>query len=799
MAFLLDSLKQKFSKDQEEEKGFSDMNYLIGNTSGMDIGQDVPSPLDQRIGRMAQIGGEIMEVQITNPATFQIDRPELFNVINQLDLDITLHGDPNIGFAGAYATRSQGAAGYNIVHRYFHRYIDQLAAFKYEVQQRDDLDFEVGYVNMHASNETIPPMEERLASDISVDPFGEQTIDIADRGKQFNIFRNEEFMENMFDYWFLEVIEQPWQYYRQVFSDKSEDFRREWRDAREEIADSHYTGDLVQDVEDKVGLIQTAQQVDQGVETTFLDYCGEAEFSPFTIDQQTVRGGSRTITISTLADLQDIGRRGLFSQIRMLSRDLHRIRSGNVESEEITQNAGKIEAALNDVIDRLWGMNGHDTDLSVEAKESALTRNYDIERSQIFEQAEDKAEDAAREAFAHEDWDVRREILENLASGRPRDEFLKESAIFLRIMPAWMQTADASYGEKHPGWDAPKFIWEAIVDDTFDGYEEYQEYLNESRENVLNVLAAVGCCYIWGHFTQNPNKFTQDAFKTNGFEPPELKDGDEGIYTWVEWMNKFELKINLEAMFGDPGQLRRVWRPKDIAVACRAINKTAEKQSEDWAEEYKGAIAKFTIDMEHTSSYGVDPFREIETLIEQEKEMAKEGKTGANPEKPLADIIKTYHLTKPGWEQQSGHRHGPFARGDATLYKWLYRLVENGFARNPEEKGIVMFEVGGEYREEMYVIRVAMDMIQRGITPDDLDPDRVPLEGNYENVEQELLGRFFGMDRPNFNREWAKIEEHAFDPLKGLLETTEFDHTWSSRAAIERDNRPAEWKEEEYK
>jgi len=55
------------------------------------------------------------------------------------------------------------------------------------------------------------------------------------------------------------------------------------------------------------------------------------------------------------------------------------------------------------------------------------------------------------------------------------------------------------------------------------------------------------------------------------------------------------------------------------------------------------------------------------------------------------------------------------------------------------------------------------------------------------------------MDKSTYDREWAKIEEHAFDPLAGLLEAEQFDYTWSSQAAIQNDNRPQDWMGEEYR
>ncbi|MFB6292452.1 MAG: hypothetical protein ABEI58_03590 [Candidatus Nanohaloarchaea archaeon] len=797
MAFLLDTLAEKFSGEEGDSDGFGDMNYIVGNTSGMDIGE-VPSPLDQRIGRMSQIGGSLMEVQITNPATFQIDRPELINVISQLDLDLTFHGDPNIGFTAAYRTRGQGVTGYNIVHRYFKRYLEQLASFKYEIEQRQEAgeidDFRVGYVNMHASNEMIPPREERLASDVAVDPFGLSITNIND-DKTPNIYKNENFLEKLFEYFFLEVVEQPWRQYEGIFSDIDDDFREKWTKKKGETAKEVY-GQRATTFDDRAALLQIAANVDQGLDTYFLE-----KVEDWPLENPVKIGGDEEeepVTAETLGEVADATSvpmgRGYFNSPRQLMRDVYNIK------DEISSSAHQtVKNALSDLIDQMWE---EEDAISVEGKIRSLARHYDIQQSSILEEAEEDVHDAAKKAFSKPE---NHRILENLVRGRYRDDFNKESSIFFHILPAWMQHADEQY-ENHEGWRGPKFLWENIVetedgDPYWDSWDEFEEFLNERRENELNVIAAVGACFIWGHFTQVDNEFEQAVFDTDSIDDlPELKEGEKGDYTWIEWMNKFGLKLNIEAMFGGPGELRRVWRPKDIAITCHAINQTAERESEEWAESYEGPPAKFTIDMEHTSSYGVDPLREVELLIDQEESMAEEGAVEGDPDKPLANIVKTYHLTKPGWEQQQGHRHGPFARGDTTLYKWLYNLVDAGFARNEDDPGIVMFEVGGEYREEMYVIKVAMDMIQRGIEPDDLDPNKVPVSGDFENVEQELIARFFGLDKPNVNREWAKIEEHAFDPLKGLLEAQEFDYTWSSQAAVEQGgNRPNEWKGEEYK
>ncbi len=818
MAFLIDSIKKKL-KTEDTEGELTDLHYQVGNTSGLDVGQ-VPSPLDQRIGRMAQIGGGIMEIQISNPATFQIDRPELMNVINQLGFDdITLHGDPNIGFTGAYATRGQGVQGYNIVHRYFKRYLEQMASFRWEMtEQRGDEDglFDVGYVNMHASNESIPPREERLASDISVDPFGERLRDISDDGKDYNIYRNREFMKKLFDYFFIPNVDQPGQIYEGIFSDFSDEFRDEWNDAKEEIVDGYFEN-RTQDTEERIDVVQTANQIQGGVSRTFREEAENYGIGPYNMagdEEDADNIDNLAQLIQTVASIQQQTPRDL---LRPLGDVLYQLREGQVQGidlqEIIDYDYEEVREAVDEVItERLWGINGGDSIISVNAKTRSIVSKIDeITESQIYQKAAERPElkEAAKElAFASEDWEnIRKPIMENLVQRLFRDEIIQEANIFFQIMPAWMQTAEVD-GE------VPQFIWENVLRQSFEEsdevegdqpyfeeHEDFEAFLDERRENELDVIAAVGACYIWGHFTQSEDKFEEEAFEQTVIESENYEEPDlENPYTWIEWMNKFGLKINIEAMFGSPGELNRVWRPKDIAIVCHAINRQARY---DLGEDYRDNLVKFTIDMEHTASYGVDPWQEMEKLIRNEKELARDyPELDIDPDKPLAKIVKTYHLTKPGWEQQQGHRHGPFTRGDETLYYWLYHMVKNGFARNEKDEARIIFEVGGEYREEMYVTRVAMDMIKRGIAPDELDEilAEIPTDGEFETVEQELVARFFGMDKGSYHREWAKIEEHAFDPLDGLLQARSFDDTFSSQGAIEQGQaRGGQWKSEEYR
>lgn len=863
MAFLIDSLKEKFGVKEDEIDGFSDMNYAVGNTSGLDVGQ-IPTPIAQRVGDQAQIGGSVMEVKISNPSTFQIEKPELVNTIEQLGIDISLHSEMSVGYCSPYKTRGTQSQGFEPVHDYFTRYLRELARFKNEVETREDLTFNISRINPHASTSLLPPTDERMASDVGLDPFGYEISELEDSprpGSGKNIYDNPEFMKKFYHTFILDEVNEPYQIY-QLFSRFSPKFRDQyWRESQakacnnfwEEIEDfATINGfDQADPIQEKIAMLQSVRMADQGVGSEWREI-----FNKKTLNNSYSLGGDYQ-ELNSLAgaweflasfapeenplevgnfDHQKFGRNALQSMDACYY-ELKKVTNSNVDTsllpEEIPfeQIVEDVIDSLEKAMDRLWKGSGDDLFLiSVQAKLSALNSRLDIQETEILERAqsieEDELEDAVEKVISGEEKDEFFEVPGD--SGKtPSDEYedmldslmnsfeqslWMESNLYYRIIPAWMTSATNST-EDHEGWSAPEFIWKAIVErrwgdeidiDFTDPFKEngYFENLYEKREFMMDVAAASAACYIWGHFTQKKSEFR--------IEDDEYLDDIYTRETWVEWMNRFGIGVNLETMAGSSQELFKLWRPKDIAVAARAINMTADKifneKDMEWNEELHGSIAKFTIDMEHVASLGADPWQEMEKFIDQEKQLAtdrefRDYNLDIDSDKPLADILRMFHLMKPGVESQQGTRHGPFVRGDMTLYTWLYKCVEAGFTRTGDgEKAYVMFEQADEKAETTYTTRIAMDMIQLGLKPSEVSPDKVdPSKRNYESKEEALIARFFGMDKAGYNREWAKIEENAFAPLEGLLEAEQFDHTFSGKAALENDNRPQEWMEEEYK
>ncbi|NMJ77316.1 hypothetical protein GLU64_02810 [Nanohaloarchaea archaeon] len=855
MSFLLDFM-ENLKPDEEGEddtEGFPDMNYVVGNTSGMDVG-NIPAALGQRIGDQAQLGGSVMEVQIYNPSTFKIEKEEIYSSVQQLGLDISLHSEPNLGFASAYKTRGQQAQGFETAQAYFKRYLNQLAIFKKEKHNRDDLDFEITRINPHMSTSPIPALQERMASDVGLDIFGYPVNEYDDSAREQrnresqNIYANNDFLRRMY-YTFVKkrAVNQEFQLFNSFFSRYSDKFDRIFRDAKRKAADEFYDRGLEDQSEDerleiKIALVSTAQRQDFGVEGAWLDILEEEFDEPVELKEPIGEEDPRQPTIETvenLSDVDDLLQQSRLTLLNRLSSSVYKIENkefplvqSESDKEEIKEKALD---AINKKLDKLWRGNGDKFLISVQGKIGALQNYLDINQQRIVDQATQKeAVDFDRDNSKI--WTLD-EAAEEVMVGNPEffqdiqgaevseryDQMLKfifeqfqqamwmESNLFYFIIPAWMTSADYS-NDRHSGWDSPKFIWKTLVLDRWgDEYDidlknpgkqnGYFEALENSREFREDVAGAVGACYVWGHFTQK-----KSDFEISG---EDHVDDDSGKYTFVEWMNKYGIGVNFEAMDGDPQQRLKVWKPRHIVAGARAINMTARRQARNQGLGGRDEInpvldecpAKFTIDMEHTASFGVNPWSEMSDLIEQETRIAERNDFDAavNEDKPLAKILRNYHLMKPGVESQRGSRHGPFDRGDMILYRWLFKLVEAGFTRNPEEKATVMYEQGDEKAETTYMARITMDMIELGIEPENVDPVNVSTDGDYDSREEALIAKFFGIDESSTAAEWAKIEQHAFDPLDGLLEAEQFDYTFSSVAALSNDNNPRDFQNEEYR
>ncbi|RLI96550.1 MAG: hypothetical protein DRO99_04250 [Candidatus Aenigmatarchaeota archaeon] len=198
-----------------------------------------------------------------------------------------------------------------------------------------------------------------------------------------------------------------------------------------------------------------------------------------------------------------------------------------------------------------------------------------------------------------------------------------------------------------------------------------------------------------------------------------------------------------------------LWHPKQLYAAIKVIREEVDNRVwmlEDW---------------EHLATQGLDPIDEFEKLV------------GIAPD--MGEITLAVHANAPN----PMHSHIPLELGDIRIYKLLYYMRKTGFGK--DRKAYVIFERGGEkdpYQKSVAVLRLATRFLEQ-----DIHPDELPEE-------------YFGMKGPtagDFHRQKAIMQDHAWEPLKDLLEIPEEEWTFLSQSAIKKGKKPDAWKKGEFR
>jgi hypothetical protein len=131
------------------------------------------------------------------------------------------------------------------------------------------------------------------------------------------------------------------------------------------------------------------------------------------------------------------------------------------------------------------------------------------------------------------------------------------------------------------------------------------------------------------------------------------------------------------------------------------------------------------------------------------------------------------------------HAHEPLELGDIRIYQLLWYLRVTGFGK--KVPGYILYERGGgqdPFQHSVEVLRLCVKFLEKDVEPDEL-PDE-----------------YFGMKGPVAGDEIRQrqiIMDHAYDPLKDLLEMSEEDWTFLSQSAIKKGKRPEQWKKAEFR
>jgi len=273
------------------------------------------------------------------------------------------------------------------------------------------------------------------------------------------------------------------------------------------------------------------------------------------------------------------------------------------------------------------------------------------------------------------------------------------------------------------------------------------------REFKEFFYAVVGAKFLQGHL-EALDKWLKDVFIKE--EIADIKDPKE----------RSELeKIAKDIMFAveipdarDPTHagLFLLWHPKQIYAAVKVIRESMGNdrvwQLQDW---------------EHLATQGLDPIKEFDDLVDICPDMG--------------EITIAAHANAPN----PMHAHEPLELGDVRIYKLLYFMRQTGFGKN--HRAYVIYERGGAkdpYQKAVAVLRLAVASLAKGIHPDDLPEE------------------YFGMKGPtagDFHRQKAIMQDHAWEPLKDMLEIPEEEWTFLSQTAIKRGKKPDVWKKGEFR
>ncbi len=276
---------------------------------------------------------------------------------------------------------------------------------------------------------------------------------------------------------------------------------------------------------------------------------------------------------------------------------------------------------------------------------------------------------------------------------------------------------------------------------------------NNDRVFKEFFYAVVAAKFLQGHM-QNLDRWINEVFIKKELakikDPKERKELEE-----IAKNLKFAIEIP-DARDPMHAGLFLLWHPKQIYAAVKVIRESMGNDRvwllEDW---------------EHLATQGVDPVKEFERLVKIAPDMG--------------ELTLSVHANAPN----PMHAHEPLELGDVRIYKLLYFMRQTGFGK--KKKAYVIYERGGAkdpYQKAVDVLKLAVQFLEK-----DIHPDNLPIE-------------YFGMKGPtagDIMRQTQIIRDHAWEPLKDLLEMPEEEWTMLSQAAIKKGRKPEVWKKGEFR
>ena len=306
-------------------------------------------------------------------------------------------------------------------------------------------------------------------------------------------------------------------------------------------------------------------------------------------------------------------------------------------------------------------------------------------------------------------------------------------------------------------------IWTAFADMYKDALKDYKmnysdnDWLrkawreaedNNDRKFKEFFYAAVAAKYLEGHIKKALEWVDKE------FIGKELVGKDSEL---VDYAKNMVIAIECpDARDPQHGGLHLLWSPRQIYAAVKTIRKILNT-NRVW----------MLMDYEHVATQGVDPIKDMEETIKLAPDFGK--------------YTLSVHANAPNPLQP----HNPIEMGDIRIYKLLWMLRKTGFGKDHDV--YLIFERGGgddPFKQSVEVLRLMVEHLQKDIQPDNLPPEFFGIKGGTGG---------------DFKRQTQIIRDHAYEPLKDLIEMPEEEWTMLSQAAIKKGKRPEQWKKAEFR
>ena len=404
--------------------------------------------------------------------------------------------------------------------------------------------------------------------------------------------------------------------------------------------------------------------------------------------------------------------------------------------------------------------------------DAALTRGIpDKTEDPQIDGALKKAYDDLREETSMKNAEIQDNIVDNFLDKKFSDNDVKKRRWESEELRGVVGMLDGYHLMAHYMYFNQDPLWVAMADEYKDVLKRY-EYKTDDPQWLENAwrkaetendreykeffYAAVAGKFLEGHLKKAFAWLYGDFIKK---EIPSLtkdkKEQEELAHYAKNLIIAFE---NPEAREPGHAGLFFLFRPKQIYAVVKTLQKTLKTDK-----------VMMILDHEHTATQGMDAVLEMRSDIKTKPDFGK--------------YIIACHANHPN----PLHIHFTIELGDVVLYELLYHMVATGFGK--DNVGYIIFERGGGQDPYVHSIDALKIMKQFLDTSPPTPVDKLPLE-------------FFGMKgltAGDVQRQMQIVKDHAWEPLKDLLEIPEEEWTFLSQSAVKKGKRPEVWKRGEFR